>query len=683
MLFLPRLPPSARDLYIPPMIGLFSNFAKSWVASAIMGLLMLTFLLLGNGSVRDMLRFHVADAVVQAGSRVVTSEQFQKRFNSEIQDYEQRTQQVLTPDQAVEQGADQDLLSGLTAQTAYSEMLARSGVHPSDAVVAAALTRAAQSGQQPELAQLFNSVTGKFDPQMLANLLRSTGQTQDEFQAALRDSVANQEFGSAISTGFHQPRIYTAILGALALESRDVTYFVIPLAGVQTPPAPSDAQLSALLQQNRDRYMLPERRKLTIVRFSAKALAPSMTVDPAAVQQQFQAKEASYGKPETRTFVEIPLNDPRTAPTVQARLARGEDPNAVAKSVGVDAVSYAEQPQSAIADRKAAAAAFAMHPGEVSAPLQGDFKTVILKLIKVTPGQAPSLETARPQIEADMRQQQAVDKVYELSQKFEDAHQGGANVAAAAAKVGAAAISVGPVTADGKDIATGQPNPMLSDKLLKTAFGLPQGGDSDVEQDADKGEYYAVHVDQVLPPSPPALDEKGVRESLTRDYLQQQVLGALQNKALKAQAAIQKGESMEAAAAAAGGHVTHQLGLRQITASQYAQTLGQQFLQGIFQVKAGQVFIAGSDALKGMVVARLDAVHPADPSQVASVLPLLGQRGDEAYLQGLYGAVHTAALKMIKPRTDLALARTAIGVDAATIAKLSAKPGAKGAGLAK
>ena len=49
----------------------------------------------------------------------------------------------------------------------------------------------------------------------------------------------------------------------------------------------------------------------------------------------------------------------------------------------------------------------------------------------------------------------------------------------------------------------------------QTAFQLQQGGDSDVEQDADKGEYYAVHVDQVVPPSLPGLDEPGVRQALT------------------------------------------------------------------------------------------------------------------------------------------------------------------------
>jgi peptidyl-prolyl cis-trans isomerase D len=673
------------------MLGFFRGFAKSWVASALMGLLMLTFLLLGgNSGLRDMLRFKVADAVVQAGSRVITSAQFQKRYQAANEAYEQRTSQTLTPDEAVKQGYDQDLVNDLASQTTYSEMLARSGVQPSDTVVASELTRAAQSGDS-QFARLFNPMTGKFDPQALNQLLRATGQSADEFQQEIRDSIASQEFASAVGAGFHVPKIYAAVQAALLLEARDVTYFVVPLASVPMPTPPTDAQLATLLQQNREQLMLPPRRKLTIVRFSAKALAPSMTVDPAAVQQQFEAKKASYGRPEVRSLVEIPLNDPHEAPPVQARLAKGEDPTAVGKSIGVEAVSYADQPQSAVVDRKAGAAAFAMKAGEVSGPIQGDFKPVIVKVTKVTPGQAPSLEAARPQIEAELRQSQAIDKVYDLSQKFDDLRQGGASFQDAAAKVGATAISIGPVTADGKDIATGQPDPQVSPRLLKIAFDLAQGADSDVEQELpdkatgadNKGESFAVHVEQVIAASPPALTDPGVRPALAQLYMQQTVVAALQKKATAAQAEIQKGQSFEAAAAAAGGHVTHQLGVRRAAAQQYQQMLGQEFLAQMFGAKVGQIFLAGSDPLKGLVVARLDAVHPADPDQIASVLPAISQRADQSYLGGLASAIHAAAAKMIKPRIDLALARTAMGVDPTTIASLTAKPAVKGAGLAK
>lgn len=663
------------------MLRFFSAFSKSWFGPLIMGLLLVAFGVLGSGGIRGIFSARIADAVVSAGSHVVTQSQFQKMFARNEEVYQQRTGQPYPLEEAVREGVDKGMLQDLAAQSAYAEMLTRAGIRPTDEVVAIELRRQAESGQAPGLAQVFDSVTGKFRPQALQALLQSNGLTINEFQSELADSIADDDFQSAVKNGFEPPRIYAAVQATLLLESRDVTYFVIPAASVPVPAPPTDAQLNALIQQYRDKLMLPERRKLTVVRFSAKALEASMPVTPAAVEQQFEAKKADYAKPELRSLVEIPLNDPKTAPQVQAALARGEDPQAVAKSVGVDAVTYADQPESAIADRKAAAAAFQMKAGQVSGPVQGDFKTVILKVTKITPAQAPDINAAKAQIEADLRQTEALDKVYDLSQKFEDLRQGGASVADAAAKVGAPAVTVGPVTADGKDLVSGQPNPILSQKLLATAFQLPQGGDSDVEQDTDKGDYYAVHVDQVIPPSPPSLDEKGVRQFLTQAFYQQAVVGGLQKKADAAQAALKKGQTFEAVAATYGAHVAHQVGLQEATAQQYEQTLGGSLLEALFQSKVGQVFAVGSDPLKGFVIGRVDAAHPADPKQIAGVLELLQRRIGSGYLESLQGAVREASAKLIKPRIDLDLAHTAMGVDAAMAAR-AAKPAAGGAGPA-
>jgi peptidyl-prolyl cis-trans isomerase D len=635
-----------------------------------MGVLVIAFGILGGG-VRDVLRGHIANAVVQAGDRTVTEAQFQKMFNRNQEAYLQKTGQPYPLEEAIRQGADQSMLQDLASQTAYFEMLSRSGIRPSDDVVATEVRRQAESGNSPELAQVFDSVTGKFKPELLRQLLGNNGITIDEFQRELADSIADQDFGSAARQGFETPRIYAAIQAALLLESRDVTYFVIPATSVPVPPKPTDDQLKALIEQFRDRLMLPERRKLTVVHFSAKALAPTMPVDPAAVQQQFDAKKATYGKPETRSLVEIPLNDPSKAAAVQAALNAGQDPAAVAKSVGVDAVTYTDQPQSAIADSKAAAVAFTMSAGQVSGPVQGDFKTVILKVISVTPGQAPDINAAKAQIVADLQLSEATDRVYDLSQKFEDLRQGGATIQDAATKLGLTVETLGPVTADGKDLVSGQPNPSLTPKLLTTAFELQQGADSDVEADADKGEYYAVHVDQVIPPSPPGLDEQGVRPFLTQAYYQQAIVGALQKKAADAQAALQKGQTFEAVAATYSAQVAHQLGMTRAAAQQLSQTFGQEFLAAAFGAKPAQVFSTGSDALKGLLVARLDAIHPGDPKQVAAVLEALRQRSAQTYMEGLQDAVRQASVTMIRPQTDLQLARNAMGVDAAMVARLT------------
>jgi peptidyl-prolyl cis-trans isomerase D len=666
------------------MLKLFRRFAKSSAGPIILALVMFALLILGQaGGVRDVLLGLTEKSVVQAGSRTISVQEFQKIFADRKRNYEQQAQQAFPLEEALKAGVDKQLVDGLAADTAYSEMLAKSGVRPTDEVVAIELRRAAESGQDPSLSQMFDAVTGKFNVNLFNNFLYQQGMTEDAFNRRMRDTIANQEFGSAIAASFRTPAIYSTIAATLLLEKRDISYFVIGLDKVAQPAPPTDAQLNNLIQENRDRLMLPERRKLTLVRFSAKALAPSMPVDPAAVEQEFKVKAASYGKPELRSLVEIPLNDPATAAQVQARLTRGEDPTAVAKSIGVDAVSYVDQPQSAIADAKAGAAAFALKEGQVSGPVQGDFKTVVLKVTKVTPGVAPSLDAARPQIEADLRQQAAVDKVYDLSQKYEDARDGGADMAAAAAKAGVTTLSVGPVTADGKDPATGQPNPLLSAKLLKTAFGLAQGADSDLEQDTDKGEYYVVHVDQVIAPSPPSLNDPGVRPQLIQAYYQQTILSALRAKADAAIKAINGGASMESVAAGLGSQVVHQGDLQRIGAQQLQQSFGQDLVGQIFGAKPHDLFTAGSDALRGLVVARLDNIRPADPKAAAQLVWQVRQRGDPAYLDGLSEAVHSAAVATIKPRTNLDLADAAMGADAAMLARVHPKAGAApGSGLA-
>ncbi|HWF78749.1 MAG TPA: peptidylprolyl isomerase [Caulobacteraceae bacterium] len=650
------------------MLRYFRAFTKSWFGPAIMGAILVALTFLGTGGIRNMIGGRIANAVVQAGSRQVTQSEFQKMFQRNQEAYQQRTGQPFPLEQAVKEGADKNMLQELAAQTAYFEMLSQSGIRPSDDVVAQELKRQAESGKSPGLAQMFDAVTGKFRPDALQALLHNNNMTMDQFQRELADEIADNDFQGAIAGGFAMPRIYAAIEGALALEARDITYFVIPESSVPMPK-PTDAQLAALMQQHKEQLMLPERRRFTVVRFSAKALAPTLTVDPKAVEQQFQAAKASYTKPETRSLVEITLNDPSKAAEVAQRLGKGEDPQAVAKSVGGNAISYTDQPQSAIADQKAAAAAFAMKEGQVSGPVQGDFKTVVLKVTKVTPAQAPDLNAARAQIEAQLRQAQAVQAAADLSNKFDDLVRGGASVTDAAAKVGVAPISIGPVNAEGKDL-QGQVNPALSPKVVATAFQLSPGGDSEVSQDAAKGEYYAVHLDQVLPPAMPSLDEPGVRPAMTQAFIQQTVVTALQQKAATAQAALQKGQSFEAVAATFGATVSHQLGLQQANAQQQEATLGRALIGSAFQAKQGQVFTAGSDPLKGFVVARLDAVHPADPKQVAAILDVTRQRSGQAYVAGLQQSIRDASVRMIKPSTDLALAREAMGVDAAMAARV-------------
>src|SRR5476649_2550140 len=127
------------------MLRYFRAFAKSWFGPAIMGLLVIAFGFLGSGGIRSMFGGPISNAIVQAGSRVVTPGQFRKLFQRQEQTYQQRTGQTFPMEQALTEGADKDMLQQLAAQTAYFEMLSRSGVRPTDDVVALELRRQAEA----------------------------------------------------------------------------------------------------------------------------------------------------------------------------------------------------------------------------------------------------------------------------------------------------------------------------------------------------------------------------------------------------------------------------------------------------------------------------------------------------------------------------------------------------------
>jgi peptidyl-prolyl cis-trans isomerase D len=108
------------------------------------------------------------------------------------------------------------------------------------------------------------------------------------------------------------------------------------------------------------------------VRFSASQLAPTIKVDEAEVQRQFNFRRDSLSEPERRTIVQVPAPNQAAATQVAARLRAGEAPAAVARALKVEPVRYEAQPRTAVVDRRAAAAAFALPAGGVSAPFQGD-----------------------------------------------------------------------------------------------------------------------------------------------------------------------------------------------------------------------------------------------------------------------------------------------------------------------
>jgi peptidyl-prolyl cis-trans isomerase D len=414
---------------------------------------------------------------------------------------------------------------------------------------------------------------------------------------------------------------------------------------------------------------------LSVARFSAKALEPSVTVNEAEVVKTFNFRKDTLGSAETRSFVQIVAPDAKAAAVIAQRLAKGDQPAIVASAYGKQPVMIDSKPKSALPDAKVAAAVYALAEGQVSAPIAGDLGLSVVKVTKINPPTVPTLESQRPAIEAELKVQAAQAKAYEQTQTYQDAHDGGANLLDAATKAGALVMTTAPVAVQGVD-QTGQPVPGLTPEVLKTAFDLPAGGESELIE-AGKGEYYAVRVEKVMPKAMPPLAE--IKPQLTQQWMITKLLERMKTKADELGARVKKGESMEAVAAAAGSNVQRVPNITRENARQF-QGLGRDLLIATFGAKPGDPFTTRAPQ-GGFLVAKVEAVRPGAVPQMARITEAMRGQTSQGLLRDVGQAAQDAAKTQLKTKINLDLARQAIGVDTSTLPKDGALP--KDGGKAK
>lgn len=639
------------------MLASIRAFAKSPAAAILIGILVVSFAVFGIG---DVFKGRMAgDAVITAGSRSLSPADFKREFDGYKGQVEQQVGQPVTTEAAVANGLDRRVLEGLAGREAFAELVRKIGIVPSDKFIVQEINK---------IPAFFDQVSGRFDRKAYEQKLGENGLTPAKFEGVMRDEIAQQHVGTGLVAGLRVPRAYTALGAIYAMENRDIAYFPVEPSSVPQPPPPTDAQLTAFMKENAAQLTRPEFRVLTVVRFSPELVGPGIAIDEAELKKRFDFRKDTLSTPETRTVIQIPAKDPATAQQIGQRLAKGEAPAAIAKSLGVEVLNYDNKPKTAITDRKVADAAFRMLPGQM-APVPGDLGLAVVKVVSANPGRAVTLEEVRPALEAEVRKDAAAEKVYALTQAYDDAHQGGASLAAAAQKAGVPSVTIGPLTKTGRDL-QGQPVQGLTQKLVETAFSLPAGGESEVE-DAGNGEYFAVRVEKVLPPSMPPLAE--VKPQLVQVFTMRQIAKSMQARAEALAARVKKGESLEAVAASTGVSVSRSPGLSRQNAAQ-APGMSQDILAKAFTSKQGDIFTAENNHF-GFVVGKLEAVRPGEGPTLARMAEEMRPQMSVAFYREIAETARFAARRKVKVTVDPARARAALGLE--PIDPKAAKPGAK------
>jgi peptidyl-prolyl cis-trans isomerase D len=430
--------------------------------------------------------------------------------------------------------------------------------------------------------------------------------------------------------------------------------------------APTDAQLTAFLNENAAQLRRPEFRMISIVLFNPGPNSQPAPITEERIRERFEFRKAALSSAEKRTFVTLTVPNKAAADRVVADLRAGKTPAEVAAANKIEVSTYNDTPQSALGDPAVGAAVFALPANQVSNPIQGRLGFTVAKVTAITAGAPATLESVRNALVQELRAEDVKGETYAKVEKYEKARQEGKNLADAAQSVGARLVQLPPFTADGR-LPDGQPL-NAPRQIFESAYALSKGGESDII-DAGEGQYFAVRVDDIRPASLPALAE--VRTPLAQQWTLRENARRLSAKAEELAGRVRAGEDIAKVAASAGAQLVTRTAVQQSQASQ--TELGEGVLRGLFGQGKGQVF-TGAASQNSFVVGHVDAIHAAVPALAAPLVEQVRPRLTQALANAMVEQSFTAAAARVKAKNDPAAAITALGIEAPAAAPAAPAP---------
>ncbi len=459
------------------MLDALRRGALNLFAKGLLALLVVAFAIWGIG---DVVRNSGRGVVATIGSVQITPEEVRQAYQDEMDSMTRRFGRRLTPQQAQMLGVQQRALSRLIGGAAIAEHARSMGLALSDQGIADLIK------QDPA----FQGPDGQFNLRAFQGYLRQVGLNENRFVYERRREEVRDQITETIMGAVSVPQWMVEVQNRYRNETRVAEYFTPDYDKVVKVPEPDDTKLKAHYDQNLSQYMTPEMRKVNVLTLAREPLKAKITVSDEDVKAFYDRDQDKYNVPEKRRIFQIPFEDKAAAEKTYAELAKAKDFKEAATKLGFKESDFdlGVLAKKDMIDSKAAAAAFALKKDEVSKPVEGDFKTLILFVSEIVPGKQRPLPEVKNEIIDTIKTQRSSDEIRALHDKVEDLRGNGKLLKEIGTELGLAFTENIETDRTGKTL-DGKPamEGPEAQRIAQSAFAATQGVETEAVELSDGG----------------------------------------------------------------------------------------------------------------------------------------------------------------------------------------------------
>ena len=572
------------------------------------------FAIWGIGDVSTGL-FGPGDKAIKAGSQSVSSLEVAQEF-----DFIRRAQyNGISTGDAIQFGLLNDVISRMARTTLFEAEADTLNIVSTREMQKTALLR--QTAFQDE--------TGAFSQGRFLRALSQAGLSEDAYLQQLDKTILSQQIADTVSMGAKYPERISKEFAKYELERRTAQLISFDI-NPEEQPVPQDNELRDWFNANSDAYDATELRDLRYLLISPEALIDEVEVTDNEMQEAFEQRGDEFATPERRVVRQMVFDTAEQALAARNAIDSGTDFTEVANNllgltqedIFLGDVTYNDV-GAIMAD-----AIFNAEAGELIGPTESLFGHNLAIVDVIILGSSDSFEDVKEEIETTLKNENAIDLVYDKLNTIEDALGTGATLQEVASANGIEIKTIIGVDQQGNNI---DGNPFLGSEgdiislaeFLETSWSTELGEISTVV-DAGNDSYFVVEPTAESEARKRAFEE--VRNRVLADYNLKNAITAAE---AKAKAHLRIGPSIFNDTPTTTPFRRSAVGLDDANARLIAQTVFEQ------PVDAAKIVETGSEIL----IVRTAEILPATETEVTDTATFYSSQLNQAASQNISEAL--------------------------------------------
>src|SRR3569623_250399 len=365
------------------MLNFMRRFASTWFGKILGGLLLIG---LAGFGISNVLLDLGSTTLAKVGNEEITTTQFQRAYQQQLNQFAQQSGQMPTNEQALQMGIPSAVIGRLASDASINQLATSYGIGVSDAQLAKMVR------EDPS----FANTLGNFDRGAFQQVLQQNGYTEAEYFDVQSRAARRQQIALGIFAGTTVPKTAEDLLYRYRNDTRTVEYFTLNSTSLPDIGPPTDADLKKYLTDHQADFRTKETRTVDVLALTLDALATQPQYQPTEdeIKAEYDKTKDSLTKVEKRDIQQVVLSDP----SKESFFKPGTSFLDAVKAAGLTATDFGLQSNTDVVDPAVADAAVALAKEGDFAIIPGIGGKRVIGVIKIEGGGLTSYEDAKPAI---------------------------------------------------------------------------------------------------------------------------------------------------------------------------------------------------------------------------------------------------------------------------------------------